>query len=32
MLRRHCGLFLLLGALPAQTWTQRLTATNPGDR
>ena len=32
MLRRHCSLFLLIGVLPAQTWTQRLLATNPGDR
>jgi hypothetical protein len=29
---RSCSLFFLIGLLPAQTWTQRLLPTNPGDR
>ena len=32
MLRQLSSLFLLIVALPAQTWTQRVTASNPGDR
>jgi hypothetical protein len=32
MLLKHSSLLLLIVALPAQTWTQRLTASNPGDR